>query len=151
MIKPMKQYIHRFQVRVPLESVADFHRDSRILKLLTPPPLFVSFNKVEPLAEGSVADFTMWLGPIPIRWVATHSDVDPLTGFTDTQTSGPFAHWTHRHSFEPVDENNTVVIDQVQAQPGNHPFWGLISRFMWLSLPVLFAYRAWRTKRALES
>jgi ligand-binding SRPBCC domain-containing protein len=146
----MKHYAHRFKVQAPLELVAEFHSDSRALKKLTPPPLFVSFNKVEPLAEGSVADFTMWLGPLPIRWVATHSEVDPMRGFTDTQTSGPFEVWKHRHSFESIDEDTTYVIDQVQGVPSDHLFWGIVSRFMWLTLPILFAYRSQRTRKALE-
>lgn len=146
----MKQYVHRFEVQAPIEAVAEFHSDSRALKKLTPPPLFVSFNKVEPLAEGSVADFTMWLGPLPIHWVATHSEVDPMRGFTDTQTIGPFEVWVHRHSFESIDEDTTYVIDQVQGMPSNHLFWGIVSRFMWFTLPILFAYRSMRTRKALE-
>ena len=146
----MRHYSHRFKVLAPLESVAEFHRDSRALKQLTPPPLFVSFNTVEPLAEGSVVDFTMWLGPLPIHWVATHSEVDPIQGFTDSQTTGPYEVWIHCHSFESVDENATNVIDQVQAKTSNNPFWGIISNFMWLTLPVLFAYRSWQTRRTLE-
>ena len=146
----MKQYSHRFQVRAPLESVAEFHRDSRTIKQLTPPPLFITFNKVEPLAEGSVADFIMWLGPLPIHWVAIHSKVDPLRGFTDSQTTGPFEVWFHHHSFESVDDSTTEVIDQVRAKPSNHPFWGIVSRFMWLTLPILFAYRSRQTRKAVE-
>ena len=146
----MRHYSHRFQVLAPLESVAEFHRDSRAFKHLTPPPLFVSFNTVEPLAEGSVADFIMWLGPLPIHWVATHSEVDPMQGFTDSQTIGPFDVWVHRHSFESIDGNTTTVIDQIQAKPRDHLFGGIVSRFMWLTLPLLFAYRARQTGRALK-
>jgi len=146
----MRHYSHRFQVQASLEAVAEFHRDSRALKQLTPPPLFISFNNVESLAEGSVADFIMWLGPLPIHWVATHSEVDPMQGFTDSQTTGPFDVWVHRHSFESVNDNTTYVIDQVRAKPSNHHFWGIVSRFMWLTLPVLFAYRSRQTRRALE-
>jgi ligand-binding SRPBCC domain-containing protein len=57
----MRKFTHRFQVHASLETVASFHSDSKALKKLTPPPLFISFNNVEPLAESSVADFTMWL------------------------------------------------------------------------------------------
>ncbi|MFC1878828.1 hypothetical protein ACFLZW_02830 [Chloroflexota bacterium] len=146
----MRKYSHRFSVQAPLGAVVEFHQDSRALKLLTPPPLFVTFNKVEPLAEGSVADFTMWLGPLPIHWVATHSGVDPMHGFSDSQTTGPFEVWIHRHSFESLDDNNTEIVDQIQAKPSNHPFWGIVSRIMWLSLPVLFVYRSRQTRRALE-
>lgn len=146
----MRTYSHQFHVNAPLESVVEFHRETRALKKLTPPPLFVSFKKVEPLAEGSVADFTMWFGPIPIHWVAKHSDVEPEKGFTDQQVEGPFEAWVHRHSFQPIEESKTMIIDRVQAEPSNHPFWGLISRFMWISMPILFTYRAWRTRREVE-
>jgi ligand-binding SRPBCC domain-containing protein len=146
----MKRYSHSFRVQAPLGRVAEFHHDTRALKYLTPPPLIVNFNELQPLAEDSVADFTMWFGPLPIRWVAAHSDVDPNAGFTDTQVAGPFETWVHRHSFLALDENNTEVRDEIQGQPSRHPFWGLVSRIMWLNLPILFAYRAWRTRRALE-
>ena len=145
----MKRFSHRFVVRAPLARVAEFHRDARALRLLTPPPLFVRFNRLEPLAEGSLVDFTMWLGPLPLRWLARHSAVNMPHGFIDAQERGPFAQWIHRHVFEALDEHTTAVIDKVQAQPSRHWFWGLVSRSMWLSLPILFAYRAWQTRRAL--
>ncbi|MBN2503098.1 MAG: hypothetical protein JXB38_20140 [Anaerolineales bacterium] len=145
----MKTFTHRFRVNAPLEHIAAFHSDSRALKMLTPPPIFVAFHHLEPLGEGSLADFTMWFGPIPIHWRAVHSEVDPQHGFIDTQESGPFAFWQHRHTFTPIDENTTLVEDTIQAQPSNHVFYGLVSRLMWLTLPLLFAYRAWRTRQEI--
>jgi ligand-binding SRPBCC domain-containing protein len=124
--------------------VAEFHNDTSALRRLSPPPMIVQFNDVEPLAEGSVADFTMWLGPVPIRWVAVHSEVSSA-GFVDTQQKGPFKAWRHQHQFHALDEHTTEVIDTIDAEYGN-----LISRFMWLNLPVLFAYRGWRTRQTLE-
>ncbi len=146
----MKHYSHNFLVQAPLVRVAKFHSDTSALKYLTPPPLVVRFNEMQPHAEGSTADFTIWFGPLPVRWIARHSDVNPAAGFTDTQVAGPFETWIHRHSFVALDENCTIIRDTIQAQPSQHPFWGLISRMMWLSLPLLFAYRAWRTRRVLE-
>lgn len=139
------KYEHSFLVKAPLAAVAGFHRDTRALKELSPPPLSVQFNNVEPLAEGSVADFTMRFGPVAIRWVAVHSEVTEQNGFVDTQKEGPFKRWRHRHSFRAVDEETTEVIDTVEAEYGN-----ALSRFMWLNLPLLFAYRARQTKKALE-
>ena len=96
----MKAYTHRFRVLAPLAQVAEFHRDTKVLRYLTPPPLIVTFNELQPLAEGSVADFTMWFGPLPIHWVAVHSDVNPTTGFTDTQAAGPFEIWVHKSPWQ---------------------------------------------------
>lgn len=50
-------------IRASLAAVADFHHDARALKRLTPPPIFVQLHRVEPLAEGSIVDFTLWFDP----------------------------------------------------------------------------------------
>jgi len=138
------KYTHRFTVNAPLSAVAAFHHDSRALRQLTPPPMWAQFHQVDPLGEGSVADFTMWMGPLPVRWTAVHSEVSP-TGFTDTQQQGPFKSWQHRHTFRKLNPWSTEVIDEIESEPGN-----LISRFMGLTLPILFAYRGWRTRHALR-
>lgn len=140
----MGQYRHRFEVEASLTAVSNFHSDSRALRMLTPPPIWVQFHLVESLAEGSVADFSMWLGLLPVRWTAVHSQVTPH-GFTDTQKRGPFKTWVHSHRFQELGNGRTAVVDDIEAEPGN-----LISRFMWLTLPVLFAYRGWRTRWALR-
>ena len=146
----MRSFQHEFSVNAALDSVVEFHSSTRALKQLTPPPMFVQFNQIEPLAEGSRSDFTLWLGPIPIHWVAVHSDVNPATGFTDTQVEGPFHTWIHTHRFLEISQGETRIIDQVQGLPSNHLFWGIISRFMWLTLPILFSYRAMQTRKAVE-
>lgn len=146
----MRQFQHEFQVNSPISRVAEFHSSTQALRLLTPPPMFIRFNQIEPLGENSRSDFTMWLGPIPIRWVAVHSEVDPMHGFTDTQVEGPFQTWIHRHSFQSLSDEKTRVIDDIKGQPSNHFFWGIISRFMWLTLPLLFSYRERQTKKAVE-
>ncbi len=138
-------YRHSFFVKAPLADVAEFHKETSALKALMPPPLSVRFNEVQPLAEGSVADFTMGVGPVSVRWVAVHSEVTEMNGFVDTQKEGPFRSWRHRHTFQALDEGTTEVIDEIDAEYGS-----AISRFMWLNLPVLFAFRAWATKKALE-
>jgi len=146
----MRSFQHEFHVNAPIEIVSEFHKSTRVIKHLTPPPLFVKFNQIELLGEGSRSDFTLWLGPIPIHWVAVHSEVIPLEGFTDTQVEGPFKTWVHKHIFESLAGGKTRIIDRVEGQPSDHIFWGIISRFMWLTLPILFSYRARQTRRTVE-
>jgi ligand-binding SRPBCC domain-containing protein len=145
----MKRFEHKFEVGAPLTKVADFHKDARALRVLTPLPVIVQFHLVQPMREGSVVDFSLWFGPLPVRWVAVYHDIDPQVGFTDSMMRGPFESWVHKHRFEAVDANRTQIFDTVEALPGPHPFWGLISKLMWVNLPFLFAYRSWRTRRAL--
>lgn len=143
----MKSFKRCFEVAAPKEALIRFHSDPRALRILKPPGMVVRFHRVEPVSEDSIADFTMWLGPLPIRWEATHFDVES-NAFSDTQSRGPFAHWEHRHSFVAIDENTTQVSDEINAEPGKHLFWGFISRLMWVGAPGLFAYRTWKTKRS---
>ncbi|MFN2159742.1 MAG: SRPBCC family protein [Anaerolineales bacterium] len=146
----MKIYKHEFRVTAPVAEVAEFHGDTRALKLLTPPPLVVKFHEVESLAEGSLSDFTFWLGPIPVRWKAIHKDVDLNSGFKDIQLEGPFKFWEHTHTFLESESDRTIVRDEIKAEFSNHPYRRLVCRMMWANLPGLFAYRKSRTKLALE-
>jgi len=145
------KYRHTFRVRAPLADVAEFHRRSEGLGAITPPPIILRLHNVpERVKEGDSMDFTMWVGPLPLRWQARIEDMS-LNGFTDRQLRGPFEQWMHRHEFVAVDEKTTQVIDEINASLRKHPLWGLVGLGMWLGLPLLFAYRGWRTRRLLES
>jgi ligand-binding SRPBCC domain-containing protein len=145
------KFSHRFLVRAPVEEVADFHSRSSSLKAITPPPFVLRLDHAPSrLAEGHTMEFTMWAGPVPVRWVAQIEDVSP-TGFTDRQLEGPFLRWQHRHTFMPIDPHSTEVLDDVEAEVKRHPWWGLIGTGMWAGLPALFRYRQMQTRRLLET
>ena len=74
----MPTFDFRFTIEAPLADVAAFHNDTRVLKRLTPPPILVQLHTFEPLGQVSIAEFTLWLGPLPGRWVAVQSQVDPV-------------------------------------------------------------------------
>ena len=140
----------RFRVNAPVQAVADFHSRSSAMAAITPPPILVQVHKApEHLAEGDEMDFTLWLGPLPIHWVARFEDVT-ATSFVDRQVRGPMRSWRHQHSFVAIDELTTDVVDEVELEVRPHPIWGPVGLGMALNLPVLFAYRAWRTRRLLE-
>jgi len=139
-----------FTVHAPLEAVAAFHADTSALKILNPPFVIVQFHRVDPMAEGSISEFTLWMGPLPIRWRAVHNDVGP-PGFTDSQESGPLAFWQHNHKFEAIDINTTQIHEHIEYEYPSG--WrGLFSRILFghLGLTALFTYRKWATRRALE-
>lgn len=143
-------YQHRFRVRAPLAEVTAFHQRAASMAAITPPPILVQMHRAPViLAEGDEMAFSMWLGPLPIRWLARIEQVSP-NGFSDRQLHGPFTSWVHRHTFQAVDEQVSEVIDEVNLQLSSHPFWRLVGWIMSLGLPLLFAYRAWKTKRMLE-
>jgi ligand-binding SRPBCC domain-containing protein len=85
-----------------------------------------------------------------VRWLARIEDVS-ATGFTDRQLRGPFQSWVHRHTYLPVDETTTAVVDEIELKLRPHLWWGLVGLSMWLSLPLLFGYRAWKTQRLIRA
>lgn len=147
----MPQFRHRFIVEAPLQAVADFHHSSRALVSLTPPPVIAQMHRVEPLAEGSRAEFTLWLGPLPVRWVAIHENVEMPRTFTDRQVYGPFLSWVHQHTFHALSAVRTEVIDEIQAEFAPRGLMSLVGRLMWLNLRMLFAYRGWATRRLVAA
>ncbi len=117
---------------------------------ITPPPVVVRVHAAPArLAEGDTMDFTMWLGPLPIHWIARIEQTTPVS-FVDRQVSGPFARWEHLHTYVAQGPATTVVVDQVTAELAANWFWKLVGLGMWISLPLLFGFRGWQTKRILE-
>lgn len=137
---------YKFTVTAPLTAVSRFHHDTRILKKLTPPPIFVQIHHFEPLAEGSLAEFTLWFGPLPVRWQAVHSNVSSA-GFTDTQVSGPLQHWAHTHRFTAVTPHVTQVHEHI-AYAHHDGLHGLLSRLLFArpGLYLLFTARKFLTR-----
>jgi ligand-binding SRPBCC domain-containing protein len=143
-------YHHRFRVQASPARVAEFHSRAASMPAITPPPIIVRLHHAPVvLANGDEMDFTMWLGPLPVRWLARIEAVSPA-GFTDRQLDGPFTEWVHQHTFVAVDEHTTDVKDEVTLRLRPHPLWGPIGLGMHLGLPLLFAFRAWKTKRILQ-
>jgi ligand-binding SRPBCC domain-containing protein len=145
------------RLHAPVSAVAAFHAQAGALKRLTPPPVFVRVHAVEPLAEGSRADFTLWFGPLPLRWLAIHTQVDPRSGFTDTQVRGPLQRWVHQHRWTAEgsgaeDSGITVLEDRIEYQHAAG-LRGLLTRLLFAHplLRLMFAYRHWVTRRAVES
>jgi ligand-binding SRPBCC domain-containing protein len=142
-------YHHRFIVAASLERVAKFHRSAASMAAITPPPIVVKINETPAvLASGDRMSFTMWLGPLPVRWKALIEDAH-AGGFRDRQLHGPFATWVHTHRFIAVDETTTEVVDEVNASLSKHLLWGPLGLAMWLGMPLLFAYRGWKTRQLL--
>lgn len=140
---------HRFQVHAPLSDVTAFHSQSASMAAITPPPLAVILHHSPPiLNEGDTMDFSLKFGPFSIRWLAQIESVTSA-GFTDRQLRGPFAEWVHQHKFSAVDDNTTDVIDEITMRLSRDPIRFLLGLGMRLGLPLLFAFRAWKTRRLL--
>jgi len=123
---------------VSAKTVFDWHLRPGALQRLTPP-----WERVEIIDQhGGIADngtvtLRMFMGPVPIRWVARHTDYEPGRRFVDQQLKGPFAYWRHEHRVEPDGTDACQLIDEVTYRlPG-----GALGR--WLG--------GWHVRRKLEA
>ncbi|HEX8844350.1 MAG TPA: SRPBCC family protein [Pyrinomonadaceae bacterium] len=100
------------------ERVFAFHELPDALRRLTPPWEKVRIiQAARNLEVGSVAIVeTRILGLFPVRWVARHTAYERPHMFEDTQTSGPFRSFRHRHIVEPND-GGAVLRDEIEYEP----------------------------------
>ena len=142
----MPVFDFEFSVDAPITDVRDFHRDTRALKILTPPPTIVQLHEVEPMAEGSVSRFTLWVGPLPLKWKAVHKGVSD-SGFTDVQEEGPARKWEHTHTFSAVSSERTIIHEHIEYEHKSGA-WGVVTRILFArpNLYVMFTYRKIATR-----
>jgi ligand-binding SRPBCC domain-containing protein len=144
-------------VNAPLAAVVDFHRRPTGLRLLSPPPIVVRLLGWSDLdgsghSHGSSAlmRFTIGIGPARVPWTA-RIEWESASGFTDRMIAGPFASWTHRHRFVSLGANLTEIRDEITAELLPELAGGLLGRAIWSGLPILFAYRRYRTRQLLQA
>jgi ligand-binding SRPBCC domain-containing protein len=71
--------------------------------------------------------------------------------FADRMIKGPFSYWLHRHIVEPVSENESILVDDIEYAlplgPVGNFFGGWFAR---RELQRLFDYRHSVTRTACE-
>jgi ligand-binding SRPBCC domain-containing protein len=139
----------RFDLCAPLVAVSQSYGQPVSLVALTPLRRVQLDQAPDPVEPGSEIAFRLWLSPLGLRWRARIEAISP-TGFVDRQIDGPFQLWLHRHTFRASGPEATSVLDEGRAVPRRHLLWGPVALGMWLSLPLLFAFRAWKARRQLE-
>ena len=135
-----------------LERLISFHEAPLALASLTPPPIQMRVRRDDrqSLTEGEI-EITLWFGPLPIRWIARHEAGPTPDSFADVQVKGPLAYWRHEHIFR--ETGRGVELTDRVAIAHHSGLIGLLTRlaFDGIALRLLFAYRHWRTRRALQS
>lgn len=80
--------------------------------------------------------------PFWLPWVARHHGYVAGVQFEDTQIFGPFAQWHHLHACVGVDEQTSLLEDQITYTLPLSPWFDwLLHTFIEQDLRRLFAYR----------
>lgn len=147
----MQNFQRSTLIDAPVEVVWDFHERPDILQLLTPPwqPIEV-VRREGGLEVGAISEFCIFLGPLPIKWVAVHTEYEKNRLFTDEQREGPFESWIHRHQFA-QENGKTRLTDAISfAMLGGEPLEFLGGWLVQAQLEQMFQYRHEVTKRECE-
>ncbi|MFM9959034.1 MAG: SRPBCC family protein [Phycisphaerales bacterium] len=107
------------EIQACARDVFAWHQSPDALKKLIPPWEKVTVDQPPTsLGDGATAVLVLHLGPIKLRWVASHRDFidrgEDGGEFTDEQVSGPFASWVHRHVVRAAGPNSCVLEDRIE-------------------------------------
>lgn len=138
----MNKFIDIYSTKVPVEKIADFHFSKDAIKQLTPPGILVQILSHQPLSEGSITHFRLWIGPLSIEWVAQHQQVSREQGFVDVQYRGPFQYWEHHHEWKSISKNETQMQEYIFFEHAPN-LRGLLTRLLFnpLAMKFFFWYR----------
>jgi ligand-binding SRPBCC domain-containing protein len=135
------------------ERVFAFHELPDAFERLMPPwenAVIVQKADISQVGSRAIVD-TRLFGLVTSRWVAEHTAYDPPRMFEDTQVSGPFAKWRHRHIVEPHPEG-ALLIDDIEYEPPGYFLGALAAPLLIVpKLDKMFAYRHEVTRRWCES
>lgn len=96
-----ERYVACSSLPVSIEEAFAYHERPGALRRMIPPWESVAIQRSDDSLEvGSRVVMKAKIFGVPMRWVAEHTEYDPPSLFTDTQVSGPFAYWRHRHEFK---------------------------------------------------
>jgi ligand-binding SRPBCC domain-containing protein len=147
-----KTFEHSSVMHTTVEKLVAFHAAPDAFSKLNMPGTFAQVHRrdLPTMTEGEV-EFTLWLGPIPVRWHARHEPTVNEHSFADNQVNGPMAYWRHEHIIEP--EGDGVRLTDRITLAHKDGLAGLFTRLLFDGFPLklLFTYRHWVTRRDVEA
>jgi uncharacterized protein len=146
----MPHHHFHYQSHIPVSAQAlwDWHMKPEAFARLTPwwsPAQVINRSPEGLLQDGTSVTLRVWMGPIPVLWVANHCEFHPIQSFVDQQYSGPFKFWKHTHQFTPdmSSENaSTHYTDHIEYElPVTRWMDRPAHAFLSIHLNLLFSHR----------
>jgi len=146
------RFVKESVIRATPEKVFAFHELPDVMHRLMPPwekSKIIRHVKSLQVGERAIIE-TKIFGIFPARWIAEHTAYDPPRMFEDTQISGPFKSWRHRHIVKPHAEG-AILRDEIEYEPPMSFLGSLFAPyFIEPKLKKLFDYRHSVTKKWAE-
>ena len=147
----MADHVFESPMPVSASALAQWHERPGAFERLAPPwERMRVVQRRGGVEDGGVLIFQVAKGPLWLTWEAYHDLYRPGQQFRDVQRRGPFARWEHTHRFIEVDEQRSLLRDEVSytlpLDPLSRPIEPLLERLM---LKRMFDLRHRRTMQDL--
>jgi ligand-binding SRPBCC domain-containing protein len=128
---------------LPREEVFEFFADAINLERITPPELQFHIIAPQPinLKQGALIDYQLKLRGLPLKWKTIISVWNPPFEFVDEAQKSPYKQWIHRHTFTELEENKTLIEDEVRYRLPFEPFSDIGHFFVRKELNYIFDFR----------
>jgi ligand-binding SRPBCC domain-containing protein len=141
----MAEYVFRAsqEIALPRDAVFDFFSRAENLGRITPPTLGYEMLTPTPveMREGTWLDYRISLYGIPMSWRSEITVWDPPHEFADEQRVGPYKQWIHRHTFTEIDQQNTLMEDEVRYRLPLEPLGDIAQFLVERELRTIFDFR----------
>lgn len=116
------QFRYKTHVDENVHNTYTWHtRDGALQRLLPPWQQITLLHKSGGIAPGGKVLLKMGLGPFSMLWESHHIEEQPEVMFHDIQAQGPFAYFSHTHSFSGIG-NQTRIDDTLDYRLPGHRF-----------------------------
>jgi ligand-binding SRPBCC domain-containing protein len=141
----MAEYVFKASSMIarPRDDVFDFFSQAENLGRITPPELQFEILTKTPieLRKGTLIDYRLRLNGIPMKWRTEITVWNPPYEFEDTQLSGPYKQWIHRHRFTEDDPDTTLMEDEVRYRLPLEPLGDIVQFLIAGQIEKIFRYR----------
>lgn len=147
------EFVKESFIKAAPEIVFGFHELDDAFERLVPPWESVEIlQRADISTVGSQAIIEQSIfGLIKQKWVAEHTAYDPPNMFEDTQVSGPFKKWVHKHHVIPQNDG-ALLRDEIEFDPGFSFIGELGAKLVILpKIEKMFEYRHKVTKEWCEA
>jgi ligand-binding SRPBCC domain-containing protein len=141
----MAEYIFEAELELPRprEEVFPFFAKAENLQTITPPSL--GFRILTPLPiemrQGTLIDYKISLHGVPMTWRTEITHWEPPFEFEDSQLSGPYKQWIHRHTFTDTGRGTTLMKDVVRYRLPFEPLGDVMQWLIHREVTGIFEYR----------
>ena len=139
------------EIRVDAETLFDFHTDTDNLPKITPPWIKVRLVSLKlPVYKGRELELDISRFGLRQRWKMQIAELKPFELVSDIALKSPFASFIHHHRFKAIDQNRTLLCDELEFSLPFYPFSLIALPFIKWDIRKMFEYRHLKTKNLLE-